>query len=1546
MTSFAATSFRLIRRLLQGARTIAPPHAGVETVLDGMTAVAVTESCISEVAGLGAGFPAAGAARAWSERQAGEGLNRFGGPLGSVDAESPRGGLAASMGMTASGLRAASFLSGTDLAAVHDLLTQAVGQHLPLMVHLACRAPAGHAPALGTGHETCHSVSGSGLFQLMAANVQEAVDLALIARRTAELALIPGLVAMDGEQTALAGQDVLLPDGGLIRAFLGDPSDIIEPPTPAQRLLFGETRRRVPRFYDLQHPTLLGSLQGPESWALGAAGRTPYFDTHLGDFLADAMREFADQTGRSYDLIATHRLDGAEIVLIAQGAAFETCAALADYRLGHGDSTIGVLGVRCLRPFPGAQIVEQVKNARVVAVLERVSAPFAGDGPLLAETRAAFHRAAENALFGPAMHPGHPVVAEHQRPQLVGVPFGLGGMPLRATDLAELCAELARPRRSRIYLGVDFVRDPSAFPKRQALMDTVRREYPEVADLSLRSIEAGPDVRPEGAVTIALHRLAGGEGETLAGEAAELIHNAMGGHLRSRPALTWQRFDEPCVDHLTHSPGALLDPGDAVSVDIAVLAAPRVHHLMDLTAGLTRGGAILVLEGPVREDGLRSLPANLGSQLAQKQVELFVIQRPAASDETGDESWRHVEAILGGLLALFLIRSGDVQLTADQARAAREATLGDVPDSERESRLDAFVAAFQSLKQADMPASGPDIPSRKPQDIPVPQAVRQLGRPDDALDSLPRFWDQTGVLYRTGRKDELAADPQLAVNAVPVLTSTFRDVTGARELLPEFDPETCDGDGRLWTSCPDGSIAPLVISAKALIEAGINIASSRGRPADALRAIAGQLARRINRIIADSDHPPMTAGELLDEAFPAVLEKSDFDQDRKASLKEAFDNLIEVIGELPLAPTEIFFAELERKATGTGEFLTVAVNPDACKSSSLVLAACEGRGLQAVEQTPENLEKARRLWDLWQQLPDTSGETIERARNHPKVGPLAAMMLSRHCLMAMAGGDGAEPGSGAKLALRQVLAACEYHLQPRLQDHLKQIDTLRNKLADSIRELLADALPTADLDALAEGLAVLGRDDVDIASLSSKVDEAVTVGKVDGARLRRLVEVARGLADLHWRLSHGPTGLGRARVGLTIAPGSVAAWSAAFPHNPFSCPVLVDAGGETSQLARGVLEGQLRQALAGIRLMRWARLELECPAEAARAAEALAALRYADLTEEERRLCPPLLLVGDGQSLGGRGLSQLMCLLNSDLPVRVIVLGEIGGQADGGLSVDSLGSYPATERFDLGLLAILNRRAFVVQTSLADGDHFVNGVLAALACDGPVLIHVHSPSPERHGFAIERMHEQARLAVRSRAFPLLRFDPSAEGVFGSCLDLSGNPDIDSLWCRDEHDGVLTPVDWAATERRFAHHFRPLASDDPIHTPVAQYLDLSPSERSGKTPFVAVKGGDEETRLRVGPALIADADHRMRLWRTIQELAGVVTPFTEKVREAAEQDLSQAHADEIARLKQEYETKIAELTAGFEAEATQRVTDRLLAIAGYTADQDQDGDDAS
>ncbi|MEZ4653300.1 MAG: hypothetical protein R3E12_06785 [Candidatus Eisenbacteria bacterium] len=190
---------------------------------------------------------------------------------GSTPREMPAGAL----GLAFTGVRTAVHLDGAELLRGQDLWTRACGAHLPLVVHLECRAPETHAASAGSGHEAIHAAEDGVV--LVARNVQEAIDLTLLAHRISESALVPALVACDGPETHRALQDVRLPEPHVTKTFVGGPADRIPAPTPAQELLFGTARRRVPRWYDLDRPAALGGEQDAQGWALGAAGNRPFF---------------------------------------------------------------------------------------------------------------------------------------------------------------------------------------------------------------------------------------------------------------------------------------------------------------------------------------------------------------------------------------------------------------------------------------------------------------------------------------------------------------------------------------------------------------------------------------------------------------------------------------------------------------------------------------------------------------------------------------------------------------------------------------------------------------------------------------------------------------------------------------------------------------------------------------------------------------------------------------------------------------------------------------------------------------------------------------------------------------------------------------------------------------------------------------------------------------------------------------------------------------------------------------------------------------------
>jgi pyruvate-ferredoxin/flavodoxin oxidoreductase len=370
-------------------------------------------------------------------------------------------------------------------------------------------------------------------------------------------------------------------------------------------------------------------------------------------------------------------------------------------------------------------------------------------------------------------------------------------------------------------------------------------------------------------------------------------------------------------------------------------------------------------------------------------------------------------------------------------------------------------------------------------------------------------------------------------------------------------------------------------------------------------------------------------------------------------------------------------------------------------------------------------------------------------------------------------------------------------------------------------------------------------------------------------------------------------------------------------------------------LAGGLLEGQLRETTESIALLRQARLELDKPDEAAQAAANPELLNWRDLNEKEQEFCPPMLLLGNDDVLEGKGFSGLTRLLGGDLPIKVMVLADL----DMNLGTANVAGTPmavaSNTHINFGLLAVSQQNAYIVQTSIAEPTHFIESVKAAFAFAGPALIYVHAPSPERHGFASHQTFMQANWAVKTRAIPLFRYNPNGEGVFGSRISLEGNPDIDELWSKVEEE-VITPADWAVQEQRFAPYFSPLLNDAPAPTPVAEYLKLDTQGRKKKTPFVSVKGEKESepVRLKVGAALVAACEERSRAWRTLQELAGIVTPFTAAVETKVKGQLADAHQAELAALKQDYETRMENLRTEMEAEMAARVKGQLMNLAGY------------
>jgi pyruvate-ferredoxin/flavodoxin oxidoreductase len=200
---------------------------------------------------------------------------------------------------------------------------------------------------------------------------------------------------------------------------------------------------------------------------------------------------------------------------------------------------------------------------------------------------------------------------------------------------------------------------------------------------------------------------------------------------------------------------------------------------------------------------------------------------------------------------------------------------------------------------------------------------------------------------------------------------------------------------------------------------------------------------------------------------------------------------------------------------------------------------------------------------------------------------------------------------------------------------------------------------------------------------------------------------------------------------------------------------------------------------------------------------------------------------------------------------------------------------------------------------------------------------IHTPSPQRHGFAPQQTLKQAELAVQTGMFPLFCYDPRKEGVFGQRLVLH-NPQI--LFTKAKN-----PVHWAINEHRFQAHFKPLTSIQSVASiELTAWLQLAITEQPKKIPYVQIA----DDKIAVSLAFAQMVAQQYNAWQTLQELAGIVTPFTDAVEHSVAQHLRTEHQAELELLRTEYEAKIAQLNESYQQQAHNKIRDQLLGLAGY------------
>jgi pyruvate ferredoxin oxidoreductase alpha subunit len=330
--------------------------------------------------------------------------------------ESEHSALSAVMGASAVGARTFTATSSQGLLYMTECLHYASGGRFPVVMMNANRALALPWNIYGDQRDSL-SLLDCGWIQIYVEDAQEALDMVLQAYAVAEHpeVLTPVMVNLDGFVLTHTYELVEVPTQEEADAFLPpfEPKNKMDLAKPVN-MAFTATPADYMEFKYQQHQAI----------------------NHAAVVLAETDRAFAQRFGRAYGgMVDSYCLEDAELVLITLGSVCGTVRVVID-QLRESGLRVGLLKIRCMRPFPAAELRTLLADAKAVGVLEKNISP-GYEGTVFTNVSSALARES-----------GAP---------LLNFVAGLGGRDISKQDIARMFAQLSEARLNPPQQRVVFV---------------------------------------------------------------------------------------------------------------------------------------------------------------------------------------------------------------------------------------------------------------------------------------------------------------------------------------------------------------------------------------------------------------------------------------------------------------------------------------------------------------------------------------------------------------------------------------------------------------------------------------------------------------------------------------------------------------------------------------------------------------------------------------------------------------------------------------------------------------------------------------------------------------------------------------------------------------------------------------------------------------------------------------------------------------------------------------------------------------------------------
>ncbi|NKI76312.1 pyruvate:ferredoxin (flavodoxin) oxidoreductase [Dickeya sp. CFBP 2040] len=688
-------------------------------------------------------------AAAWSSD---ERKNIWGDTPRVIEMQSEAGAIATVHGALQTGALSTTFTSSQGLLLMIPTLYKLAGQLTPFVLHVAARTVATHALSIFCDHSDVMAVRQTGCAMLCASNVQEAQDFALISQIASLNSRLPFIHFFDGFRTSHEINKIEPLSDTQLRTLL-----------PQAAIDAHRERALTP-----EHPVIRGTASNPDTFFQAREATNPWYNAAF-SHVAQAMNDFARETGREYQPFEYYGHPDATRVIVMMGSGVGTCEEVIDTLLARGEK-VGVVKVRLYRPFSAQHLLAAIpQSTQSIAVLDRTKEPGAQAEPLYLDVMTALAEA-----FSRGERP--------LMPKVIGGRYGLSSKEFTPQCVEATYKELALTNpRPRFTVGI----------------------YDDITHLSLPLSE---QPMPTQASLEALFYGLGSDGTVSAAKnSIKIVGNSTPLFVQGYFVYDSKKAGSLTVSHMRVGPHPI---HSAYLIEQADFVACHQWQFIDkynMVERLKPGGIFLVNTPYSADDLWHRLPQEVQAGLNQRQARVYCInaakiarecQLGARINTVMQMAFFHLTQILPG---------GDAR---DKLRAAIASSYGSKGQELVERNWRALDATLDALETVALERVNPASPCRPPV----------------VSDAAPDFVKTVTAAMLAGLGDSLPVSALPPDGTWPVGTTQWEKRNIAEE-IPLWKPELCTQCNHCVAACPHSAIRAKVVPADAMADAPTSLQS-------------------------------------------------------------------------------------------------------------------------------------------------------------------------------------------------------------------------------------------------------------------------------------------------------------------------------------------------------------------------------------------------------------------------------------------------------------------------------------------------------------------------------------------------------------------------------------------------------------------------------------------------------------------------------------------------------------------------------------------------